>query len=577
MDFFDKISTLGKRRGFIWPSFEIYGGISGLYDYGPVGTLLKKNIEDKWRDYFVRKEEMVEISSTVIAPYQVFEASGHVAHFTDVMTTCTSCEKTFRTDHILKWAKVEFAEGTTMDKLDELVEEHGIKCPECHGVLSKSEPFNLMFEMTIGPFKRGTTAYGRPEAAQGQFTAFKRVFAAERERLPLGVAQIGKCLRNEISPEQGPIRLREFTIIDYEVFFDPENMHYPRIKDVEGFGLPMLLADEQIKKTDKVQTYTVHEALERGLIKNEILAYFLAKAVKFAEELGIPLEKQRLREQLPEERAHYSKETFDQEIWTESLGWVEVSGHAYRTNYDLSRHMIYSGVDARVFKRFNGSKEIEKTVLAPEIDAIKSRFGEQADRVIDLLKRADPEVLEENMKTKGFYELPGTVSLKVTSEHVKFTKVKEKSAGKYFTPHVVEPSFGVDRIFYAVLEYAYTEKDTRIILRLPRDVAPIKLLVLPLVNKDGLPENAREIYDMLLAEGFYVSYDDSGSVGRRYARADEIGVPLCLTVDYQTMSDGTVTLRDRDTWVQVRAKSNDLLDLLGKYFKNKLEFKQLGA
>jgi glycyl-tRNA synthetase len=577
MDFFDKIFTLGKRRGFIWPSFEIYGGIGGLYDYGPMGTLLKKNIEDKWRDYFVRKEEMVEISSTVIAPHQVFEASGHVAHFTDVMTTCTSCGKTFRTDHVLKWAKVGFAEGTTMDKLDELVEEHDVKCPECHGMLSKSEPFNLMFEMTIGPFKKGITAYGRPEAAQGQFTAFKRVFAAERERLPLGVAQIGKCLRNEISPRQGPIRLREFTIIDYEVFFDPENMHSPRIKEVEDFKLPMLLADEQIKNTDRVQIYTVREALERELIKNEILAYFLAKAVKFAEELGLSLDKQRLREQLPEERAHYSKETFDQEIWTESLGWVEVSGHAYRTNYDLSRHMIYSGVDTRVFKRFDESREIEKTVLTPEVDTIRSRFGDQADRVIDLLKRADPEVLEENIKAKGFYELPGTVSLRVTSEYVRFTTVKEKSAGKYFTPHVVEPSFGVDRIFYAVLEHAYTEKNSRIILHLPRDVAPVKLLVLPLVNKDGLPEKAKEVYDMLLSEGFYVAYDYSGSVGRRYARADEIGVPLCLTIDYQTMNDDTVTLRDRDTWIQVRTDFDDLPDLLRKYFNNKIDFNQLGT
>jgi glycyl-tRNA synthetase len=290
------------------------------------------------------------------------------------------------------------------------------------------------------------------------------------------------------------------------------------------------------------------------------------------------LEKQRLREILPNERAHYSKETFDQEVWTESLDWVEVSGHAYRTNYDLSRHMTYSGVDMRVFKRFEAPKETEKITLTPEINAIKSKFEEQAPKIIDLLKKADPEVVEENIRTKGFFELPGPVSMKVTSEHVKFSKVKEISNGKYFTPHVVEPSFGVDRIFYVVLEYAYIEKeDKRIILSLPRDIAPIKLMVLPLVNKDGLQEKAKEIYSMLLDEDIYVAYDDSGSIGKRYARSDEVGIPLCLTVDYQTLIDDTVTLRDRDTWAQVRTKINDLPTLLGKYFKKKLEFEQLGT
>ncbi|MEM3088500.1 MAG: glycine--tRNA ligase [Candidatus Bathyarchaeia archaeon] len=577
MDLYDKISELCKRRGFLFSSFEIYGGVGGFYDYGPLGSILKRRIEDKWRDLFVRREGMVELESTILMPAPVFEASGHVAHFTDVMTTCLSCGRTFRTDLLVSEAGISFPEGTTMKEFDRLVREHDIRCPDCGGNLSESEPFNLMFKVTIGPIGKGITAYGRPEAAQGQFTDFKRIYAAERERLPLAVAQIGRCVRNEIAPRKGPIRLREFTIIDYEIFVDPENMSYPRIKQIENWKLRILPASEQESGTNTIYEVTVREALERGLIKNEIHAYFLALAVKFLEELGVPPDKQRLREQLPNERAHYSKQTFDQEVWTERWGWIEVSGHAYRTDYDLSRHITYSGVDMRVFKPFEEPKEIEKIILKPKLDLIQADFKEDAPRILDLIKRAIPEIVERELREKGFYELPGPYSVRLKPEHVEFEKTKELAKGRLFVPHVIEPSFGVDRIFYVTLEYAYTEKNDRVIFRLPRDVAPIQVAVFPLVNKDGLPEKASTIYQQLIDEGFYVEYDESGSIGRRYARADEAGVPICITVDYQTLQDDTVTLRDRDTWAQVRAKIEDLPELLTKYLRKKLEFNQLGV
>lgn len=577
MDLYDKVSELGKRRGFIFPSFEIYGGVSGFFDYGPLGSLLKRNIEDKWRDMFIRREGMVEIESTVVTPSIVFEASGHVAHFTDIVTKCLKCGREYRADTLLREQGIEAREGARAEEVDRLIKEHEVRCPDCGGKLSKSEPFNLMFQVAIGPYGSSIVGYGRPEAAQGQFVDFKRIYSAERERLPLGVAQIGRCVRNEIAPRKGPIRLREFTIIDYEIFVDPENLTYPRIHLVEDQKLRILPADEQLAGTNKIREVTVNEALEKGLIENEVLAYFMALAVKFLDELGIPPDKQRLREQLPEERAHYSRQTFDQEVWLERWSWTEVSGHAYRTDYDVSRHMAYSGVDLRVFKMFDEPQEIEKTILKPEKDAIKADFGNDAPRILDLLSKSDPTIVERDLKEKGFHELPGHYSVRLETRHMEFQKVKENVTGRYFVPHVVEPSFGVDRIFYAVLEYAYTEKKKRVVLRLPRDVAPIRTSVFPLISKDNLPETAKKVYDLLIDEGFVAEYDESGSIGRRYVRSDEVGVPICVTIDYQTLEDETITLRDRDAWRQVRAKISGLPALLRKYFGKKIEFDELGT
>ncbi len=576
MDKYEKVSELARRRGFLFPAFEIYGGVGGFYDYGPLGTLLKRNIENKWRDLFVRREGMVEIEATVIMPSTVFEASGHVAHFTDAMTTCTRCGRAYRTDTVLSEVGVSFPEGASMEMLDALVKEHNVRCPECGGELTESQPFNLMFRVYIGPLGKGIVGYGRPEAAQGQFVDFKRVYAAERERLPLGIAQIGRAMRNEIAPRKGPIRLREFTIIDYEVFVDPEDMSYPRIKKVEDVKLRILPAEEQLAGTNRVYEVTVREALEKGFIKNEVHAYFLALSTIFMQQLGIPLDKQRFREQLPEERAHYSMQTFDQEVWTERWGWVEVSGHAYRTDYDLSRHMMYSGEDLRVFKPFGEKREIEEVIAIPNEGLIKRDFGDKASFVLTMLKRAVPEIVERELKQKGFYELPGPEPLVLKPEHVSFERRKVMASGRHFIPHVVEPSFGVDRMFYVVMEYAYTEKGDRVVLKLPRDLAPIQVAVFPLVTRDGLPEKAKEVYELLLDEGFYVDYDESGSIGRRYARADEIGVPICVTVDYQTLEDETVTLRDRDTWKQVRTEIPPLPEKLRKYFGYRMEFPELG-
>ena len=576
MDLYDKISELGKRRGIIFPSFEIYGGLSGFFDYGPLGTTLKRNLVNKWLEMFVYKEGMVEIESTIILPATVFEASGHIAHFTDVMTKCKECNEAYRIDHVIEEAGIEVREGLKPDELNQIIKKENIRCPKCSGELEDATVVNLMFKVDIGPYGRSVVGYGRPEAAQGQFVDFKRIYMSERERLPLGIAQVAKCLRNEIAPRKGPIRLREFTIIDYEIFFDPMSPSYTGIDTVKDLRLRLLTAKAQVSKTSQIREVTVDEALKAGLIGNEIQAYFLALSIKYMEELGVPFENQRLREQLPEEKAHYSKQTFDQEVWLERWGWTEISGSAYRTDYDLSRHMMYSGEDLRVFEPYKKPKKVKKIELKLNKELIRKDFGSEANRIISLLSKSDPGVLKKIFKETGKFEVPGMVSVYLKKQHVNFDVVEEEVKGRYFLSHVIEPSFGVDRIFYSILEYSYTERNGRIILRIPPDVAPVKAFVLPLVNKDGLPELADEVYKKMINHGINVKYDDSGSIGKSYARSDEIGVPICVTIDYDSVKDETVTLRDRDSWKQVRVKSDDLTSLILSYIKGEKQFEELG-
>ncbi len=473
--------------------------------FGPLGSIMKRRIEEKFRNFYIRPLGILEIESSVIMPGKVFEASGHVEHFKEPIVGCLQCTRKFRADHLLQefgdMSDTETEKLTLQELIDE-IKNRKISCPECGGDFGKTEQFMTMFTTTIGPYSEAI-GYGRPEAAQGIFVEFKRIYESARGRFPFGVVQIGHALRNEISPRQGPIRLREFTIIDIEFFLDPEDPHCPLLSNVENDTLKLILAENKLKGIKEPIEVTVKQALAKGYIKAEWQAFFMALAKRFLVELGVPEDKQRFIEKLEWERAHYSKQGFDQEVYLERWGWVEVSGHNYRSNYDLSRHMQFSGVDMKVFKE-----------------------AEQESR--------------------------------------------------RFIPHVVEPSFGSDRLVYVALEYAYQTKKKRTLLSLPRELAPIQVGVFPLVSKDNLPEKAKEVFQMLIRENFTVEWDESGSIGRRYARADEVGTPLGVTVDYQTLEDDTVTIRDRDTWRQVRSKIGKLPELLHTYFRYKIDFEDLG-
>jgi glycyl-tRNA synthetase len=574
-DKFEKVSELARRRGFFWPSYEIYGGISGIINWGPLGAVMKRKIEDKFRDVFLRRLNFYEIESPIIAPERVFKASGHVDHFKEPMVECFRCKRKFRADHLLQELANLSSQETDRMSLQEIagkIEQYNIKCPECDGALSEPKYFLTMFQTTIGPYSENI-GYGRPEAAQGIFVEFKRLYEQIRERLPVGFAQIGHALRNEISPRQGPIRLREFTIIDLEFFFDPEKPQCPFLNEVADESLRLVLAENRLKGDEKTVELKVREIISRGIVKVEWQIFFMALAKRLVADLGIPEDKQRFIEKHPWERAHYSAQGFDQEVYLDRWGWVEVAGFNYRTDYDLKGHMMESGVDMKVFKP-NEKKSLRVEIqIKPLVEKIRRDFKDRAPKVLEALQNADPKVLSEFLEKHGFYEMN---DFKLTSEHVEIIKKEVEEKGRHFIPHVIEPSFGSDRLTYAALEYAYTTKNDRVILRLPRDIAPIQLAVLPLVNRDGLPEKAKEVHKILIDEGFTVEYDDSGYIGRRYARFDEIGVPLCITVDYQTLKDHTVTIRDRDTWRQVRAEIGRLPWLLYNYFRLKINFEDLG-
>lgn len=575
LDKFTLINELARRRGFYWQSYEIYGGVGGLITYGSLGAKLKQNIESKLREIFVKKLGILEMDSPIIAPSKVFEASGHVEHFKEPMVECLKCKKRFRADQLLQeLTKISASEAEKMslEEIKNAIEKNGIRCPECGGAFDVPKQFLTMFKTTIGPYS-GAVGYGRPEAAQGIFVEFNRLYTIAREKLPFGVLQIGHALRNEISPRQGLIRLREFTIADLEFFFDPEEPNCYLLGDVEDETLRLLLVENRLKAAEEITEFTVRETLEKKLIKAEWQAVFMALAKKLLIDLGVPAESQRFIEKLPWEKAHYSSQSFDQEVYVDRWGWVEVSGHAYRTDFDLKSHMEASGVDMQVFKEYDKPVEKERLVIKPVMASLGPAFKADALKVAELLSKAKPEEVADSLKKNGHYIIE---KYKILPEHVDIAYQKTLERGKRFIPHVVEPSFGSDRLLYVALEYAYRVKKNRAVLSFPRDIAPIQVGVYPLVSKDGLVEKALEVHKLLVNEGFVVDFDEAGSIGRRYARADEIGIPLGITVDYDTLSDGTITIRDRDTWRQVRSQIKDLPELLHKYFRGRINFKDMG-
>jgi len=546
------LSELARRRGFFWGSFEIYGGLSGFIDLGPLGTGLKREIEDTWRAFFLGRHGFVEISTPIITPERVLEASGHVQNFKDPMTECTNCHRRFRADQLIKDSTRTETEGLDLNQLSVLLKQ--VKCPECGGILGRPQYFVTMFKTNIGPYGEDP-AYTRPEAAQGIFVDFHRVLEVMREKFPLGIAQVGTVLRNEISPRQGPIRLREFTIMDFELFFDPKKPECPYLDEVKDDKLFIVTEETRKKGMTETTRITTVEALEKRIVKSPWMAYFMAQSTRFLSQLGIDQRNQRFFEKLSTERAHYSAQTFDHEVKLDRWDWVEVAGFAYRTDYDLRSHMQATGIDLRVFKAYDSPVEKTVRIIKPNHERIRQRFGSNAGRVISLLANEDlPRILEGKK--------PGDlIKIDIHDIPIELFDTREetvKEAGTRFLPHVIEPSFGVERLVYSTLEHNLRMKGERLILSLPFGIAPTQAAIYPLVNKDGLVEKAQSVHRSLLQSGLRVEYDDAGSIGRRYARADEAGVPLGITVDYDTLKDGTVTLRDRDSWNQIRVQVNEL-------------------
>ncbi|MGQ9780749.1 MAG: glycine--tRNA ligase [Nitrososphaeria archaeon] len=551
----DKVMALAKRRGFFWQAYEPYGGVGGFYVLGDLGVRLKENIVNLWRNMFLKPYGFIEIESPTIAPYAVFEASGHVSSFKDAMAECQKCNNKYRADHLLTEQGINVSESTKLEVLEELLNQNKIRCLECGQSSWKVSAFITMFQTNIGPYKENI-GFLRPETAQGMFVEFKQIYESNRAKMPVGIAQIGRAYRNEISPRQGLIRLREFSQIELEFFFNPLEGQCQPLEQVEDVKMNLLDETKVMRGEEVPDIVSAKEAIQKGLVKQPWLAFFMALSQKFMNELGVKPEAQRFRAKLEGERAHYSAQTYDQEVFVEKYGWIEVAGHAYRQDYDLKSHTLRGRVDMHVVEELNTPVKVKAMLAYLDASKIKNDFKEKASEIFRRASKIDPKTLAQKLQREDRIDFEG---LTIGREYFTFKEVEETISSTRYIPHVVEPSFGIERIIISILEHSYIEKEDRIVLSLSEKIAPYKYAVFPLVKKDGLDKKAIEIYDAIKAKGLTAIYDDDGSIGRRYARVDEIGIPKAITVDYQTLEDDTVTVRDRDTWKQIRVKTQDLI------------------
>ena len=462
----EKVVSLCKRRGFIFPGSAIYGGLANSWDYGPLGVELKKNIADWWWNRFVRqRDDMVGLDAAVLMNPRVWEASGHVANFNDALVDCKKCKARLRADHLIEAADPDAkVEGKPLDELNrifhDVMEKKGISCPSCGemNAFTDARTFNLLFQTSLGALEGDTSSvYLRGEIAQAMFVNFKQIADTSRKRIPFGIASQGKVFRNEITPGNFTFRTLEFDLMEFEYFVREEEWE-------------------------------------------QWFSYWLEEQKAWLFEMGFDAEKIRVREHTKDELSHYSKRTVDIEYET-PFGWKEMFGLAYRGDYDLKNHMEHSGEDLRYMDPHSGEK---------------------------------------------------------------------------FIPHVIEPTFGLTRLTLMALLDAYDEveggrttttqavKDVEVVMRFHKRLAPVKAAVLPLSKKEPLASLAREIAAVLRKDSLVVQYDETGSIGRRYRRQDEIGNPYCVTVDFDSLEDKKVTVRDRDSMQQERVPYSDLSDYLAE-------------
>ncbi len=548
-DIYDKIMTMSKRRGFLFPSFEIYGGIAGFYDYGPLGTQLKNNVENLWRYFYHIKDNCIEISTPTVTLYEVLKASGHVDEFTDLTVDCKKCKQSYKVEELISEEKT----------VATALKNKKVRCPTCKAILKDAYPINLMFSTTIG-FGDGRAAFLRPETAQGIFTNFHLLYRYKREKLPFGVIQVGKGYRNEISPRQGVIRQREFAMAEAEIFFDPLDKHHPNYSSVK---------DKKLYLYDNVKNHhiSLEKAVHSKIINNDALAYYMYLTQKFLLSIGIDAQRFRFRKHAPDELAHYATECWDAELKSERFGWVECVGIADRSAYDLDAHLQASDVDMHALRRYDTPQIKKVKKIVPKMDVLGPKFKSDAGTIKQKLESLTiPDTKEIRVQLHGKQK-------KIPKDCYDIVEKEEKSVGEKFVPHVIEPSFGIDRIIYFILEHNYHETTKQgeqyRLLTLNPSVAPIKAGVFPLIGDQKLITYAQTIDTLLRDQGIPTYLDTGGTIGRRYARMDEVGTPFCVTIDHETLKDNSVTVRDRDTTKQKRIKKQSLLNYLTKQFSRK--------
>ena len=600
---------LVKRRFVYTQTAEIYGGVAGLYDYGPIGTAIKNNLITEWRRHFLLEDDIQEISCTTLVPRPVFKASGHEDRFNDFMVKDEETGDVFRVDKLIEDVLEEKLEGhavlesgkkkkgakkltpeeverygqilsnmgnvSTSEGFDKLVAELGLTNPKAKkkqaGKLSGAYEFNLMFFTQVGP-EGNCRAYLRPETAQCIFTNFKRLLEFNNSKLPFGTSIIGSAYRNEIAPRNGLLRVREFEMAEIEYFVDPLDKNCPKFSNVWDLAVPVYSQALQ-EANQGPQLMKLKEAVENGVIANSYLGYYIGRTYLFGLKIGLEAKGMRFRQHLKGEMAHYACDCWDMEVLT-SYGWIECVGIADRSAYDLGAHSKHSGENlcaSRILET-----PLEKQVVGYSLN--KSLMGKtfkrdnnEVQQMLEDLSDEDWFLLKAAIEKDGKYSLGGKFELtkqmfKSLTEETKITQ-EEK-----YTPNVIEPSYGIGRLVYSVLEhsFAYRENDKRrCFFNFPVKLSAYKVILLPLMNSDELVEATMKLEHELKSKGLAVRVDaGSAAIGKRYARTDEMGVPFGVTVDKQTLEDNTVTFRSTRSMEQIRMPIADVAKVIKELLEN---------
>ncbi|KAH7188801.1 uncharacterized protein B0J16DRAFT_318449 [Fusarium flagelliforme] len=616
------LESILRRRMFYTPSFEIYGGVGGLFDYGPPGCALQAAVIEQWRKHFILEEDMLEVDCTVLTPHEVLKTSGHVDKFADWMCKDPKNGEILRADHFVeailearlngdkeargqkieekeedpkKKKKKAKTEAVKLDdavvkeyeevlaridnyggpELGELIKKYDLRNPATGVQPAEPVSFNLMFQTSIGP-SSNYPGYLRPETAQGQFLNFAKLLEFNQSQMPFASASIGKSYRNEISPRAGLLRVREFLMAEIEHFVDPEGgKKHHRFHEVEDVELVLLDRDTQLSGKTETRTVKIGQAVKEGLVDNETLGYFIARIHQFLQKIGIDMTKLRFRQHMANEMAHYACDCWDAELFTSS-GWIECVGCADRSAYDLSVHAKKTGAPLVVREQ----RETPLVIEEWQIDIERKKFGPQFKKDAKTVEAAllatsqeQREKLAKELSDSGSITLEvagvadGKVQINKDSIAIEFRKRVENT--REFVPNVIEPSFGIGRILYSLMEHSFWTRGTeggdeaRGVLSFPPTVAPTKVLLVPLSSNPQFKPLLKQLSQRLRSAGISSRVDDSSaSIGKRYSRNDELGTPLGITIDFQTAQDGTVTLRDRDSTNQVRAEQEKIIDAI---------------
>ncbi|CAG8446133.1 12093_t:CDS:10 [Dentiscutata heterogama] len=627
------LEELLKKRFFYAPSFQAYGGVAGFYDYGPPGCALQSNIIDLWRKHFVLEEEMLEMDGAIITLADVLKTSGHVDKFSDWMVKDVKTGDIFRADHLVEnvietrldgdkqaglmtendatsqndkkkkkgtvqavklddatkaeyeeilakanfnlqtnyeWELIFYIDNYTGKELGEIISKHNIKSPETGNDLTEPVEFNLMFESSIGPTGH-LKGYLRPETAQGQFLNFKKFLEFNNDKMPFASASIGRSFRNEISPRSGLLRVREFTMAEIEHYVDPNNKKHARFDEVKDIKLSLLPRHIQSEGKTVPIELPIGEAVEKKIVDNETLGYFLARTHLFLTMLGIKYDRLRFRQHMPNEMAHYACDCWDAEIQS-SYGWIECVGCADRSAYDLTVHTNRTKEKLIVRESLAEPLIYEKIVLEINKKIFGPKFRQNAKTVEDYLTNLNEEQLEalkkelEDGNGKTMVSCADGNQYEISSDFLTIQKQTITEHVREYIPNVIEPSFGIGRILYSLIEHVYWTREgdeQRAVLSFPPRVAPFKCLLVPLSNNPAFSELVRDLSSKLRKLHISIKVDDSSnSIGRRYSRNDELGTPFAITIDFQSVQDGTVTLRERDSTKQIREKTDTILQVL---------------